>query len=174
VEGCNLAFSRAYELDRHKKDVHGEGQGFPCPKLGCKFSIHGPQGPFGRKDKLKDHINNIHPDIDLASIPGLQQPSRPTTHSAADKQKAEDRPNSRGSTTTQPRKRGRISSVESSSSEAQEFSDTEVKRLRRMLEELREENRQMKDRHERETEDLKDQNRWLRKMFEEAMKRTGG
>jgi ribosomal protein L17 len=112
--------------------------------------------------------------MDPASIPGLQQLPRPTTRPAADKQKAEDEPNSRGSTTTQSRKRGHISSAESSSSEAQESSETEVKRLRRMLEELREENRQMKDRHEREVEDLKDQNRWLRKMFDELMKKTGG
>lgn len=43
MEGCSLAFTRAYELDRHKKAVHGEGQRFPCPKPGCKFSIHGPK-----------------------------------------------------------------------------------------------------------------------------------
>jgi hypothetical protein len=172
VEGCKLAFTRAHDLDRHKKAVHGEGQRFPCPKSGCKFSTHGHKGPFGRKDKLRDHINNVHPDIDLNTVPGLQQLPRPAMPPATGKQTTEGEPNSRISTTAQSRKRGRGSTE--SSSEVQESSDTEIKRLKRMFEQLREENRQREERHERELEDLKDQNRWLRNLIDDIMTRPGG
>ncbi|KAH8665164.1 hypothetical protein BGZ60DRAFT_64500 [Tricladium varicosporioides] len=173
VKGCNLSFTRAYELNRHKKTVHGEGQRFPCPKPSCKFSMQGQRGPFRRKDKLRDHINNVHPDIDLASMSRHQQLLRATTHHDAGKETGEHEPNTRDAVCIQPCKRGRAS-FEGTTSEAQESSDTELNHLRRTLEELREENRQMQEKHVREVEDLKDQNQWLRKMFEEVMKRTGG
>lgn len=173
LEGCDLAFARLYELDRHKRSVHGEGQQFPCPKAGCRFSILGVKGPFGRKDKLRDHINNVHPDIDLLSIPELVQAPRPTTLPTTGNKRTRDELDQRGSMSGQSHKRKRISSAKSDSVKIQESSDIELKYLRGMIEELREENRQREERHERELEDLKDQNRWLRKVIEDVLKKPG-
>lgn len=151
--------------------MHGEGKRFPCPKSPCKYSAHGSKGPFGRKDKLRDHIKNVHLDVDLASIPELQQLPRPARLPIGSEQRVEDEPESRISMTAPSRKRGRNSSAESSDSEAQESSDTEVKRLRRMVEELREEKRQTGEKHMRELEDLKEEKQRLWKMVEDLMRR---
>jgi hypothetical protein len=48
-------FSKQGDLDRHILSVHNAKLSFKCPYLGCRRHERG----FPRKDKLKDHINNL-------------------------------------------------------------------------------------------------------------------
>lgn len=56
--GCNFATHRWSELKRHYMRLHCRSRTlFPCPVIGCE---DGGMNGFGRKDKLKSHLNNVH------------------------------------------------------------------------------------------------------------------
>lgn len=59
---CGRSFGRPFDLKRHgKKHVPGPKK-FGCPSEGCRYT--GAMG-FTRKDKMKDHVKNMHLDIDV-------------------------------------------------------------------------------------------------------------
>ena len=59
MPGCSTSCSRANDLDRHYKAQHqslGLQPEFKCHVEGC----HRKENPFNRKDKLREHLRNIH------------------------------------------------------------------------------------------------------------------
>ncbi|KUJ06586.1 uncharacterized protein LY89DRAFT_406326 [Mollisia scopiformis] len=54
--GCpyRRPFPRKGDLDRHLASKHGIGRLFRCPRLDCPRH----RRPYGRKDKLRDHVND--------------------------------------------------------------------------------------------------------------------
>jgi hypothetical protein len=158
---CGKKFNRQYELARHKSVVHDKGPRFPCPIPDCRFSTLGAKGPFGRKDNLRAHIRNTHPEIDLLSIEGLQQAPFSVSQPDTDNKLIENEElGSQDSVARLCQKRKHIFSTINDNEEAQESSCTESKRLCGMIENLREVIRQREEdlqrlrRVERELADL--------------------
>ena len=59
MPGCSTSCSRANDLDRHYKAQHhspGLKPEFNCQVEGCNRR----EMPFNRKDKLREHLRNIH------------------------------------------------------------------------------------------------------------------
>lgn len=59
MPGCPTTCSRANDLDRHYKAQHqspGLKPEFKCQVEGCNRK----EIPFNRKDKLREHLRNIH------------------------------------------------------------------------------------------------------------------
>ena len=59
MPGCSTTCSRANDLDRHYKAQHqspGLKPEFKCQVEGCNRR----EIPFNRKDKLREHLRNIH------------------------------------------------------------------------------------------------------------------
>jgi hypothetical protein len=56
VKGCKnkMPFAKLGDLERHKASVHKIGRMFKCPRSDCPRHVN----PFGRKDKLNEHIRN--------------------------------------------------------------------------------------------------------------------
>ena len=57
---CEKSFATDYDLRRHRKCVHDEGESLYCNEAGCPRSRNGTKGPFKRKDKLAEHYKNLH------------------------------------------------------------------------------------------------------------------
>lgn len=58
-QGCQKAFSRVSDLQRHVKTIHLKSELFWCPVAECSRSLGGKQ-PFPRKDKRLDHLLKVH------------------------------------------------------------------------------------------------------------------
>lgn len=56
VACANKTFGRRAELQRHHATIHAVEKWFWCPIPSCSRS----KEPFARKDKLADHVRNIH------------------------------------------------------------------------------------------------------------------
>ncbi|OAL52875.1 hypothetical protein IQ07DRAFT_344733 [Pyrenochaeta sp. DS3sAY3a] len=56
VACANKTFGRRAELQRHHATIHAVEKWFWCPVPSCSRS----KEPFARKDKLADHVRNIH------------------------------------------------------------------------------------------------------------------
>jgi Zinc finger, C2H2 type len=53
---CNLSFTWAKDLKRHKQSVHASQGNWVCPMIGCKRG----NKPFRRRDKMSSHIKTAH------------------------------------------------------------------------------------------------------------------
>ncbi|KAL9600821.1 MAG: hypothetical protein Q9219_002959 [cf. Caloplaca sp. 3 TL-2023] len=62
VEGCDKAFIREADLDRHGKCHEAGPKSFDCCAARCPRK--GTKG-FWRKDKLKDHLDRKHPELEV-------------------------------------------------------------------------------------------------------------
>lgn len=62
---CGKTYSRLSELKRHEKKHLPGAKKFDCPSNGCRYT--GAMG-FLRKDKMRDHVRNMHPEIDARRL----------------------------------------------------------------------------------------------------------
>lgn len=61
--GCDGAFRRSADLERHVQQVHNPGQSasYYCDYRRCNRSESSPENnPFGRKDHYRDHLRDYH------------------------------------------------------------------------------------------------------------------
>lgn len=63
---CHKTYSRLSDLKRHAAKHRAGPKEFNCPATGCRRHI-GNRG-FTRKDKMKDHVKNKHPEIDIRRL----------------------------------------------------------------------------------------------------------
>jgi hypothetical protein len=117
-------------------------------------------------------MKNIHQDIDLASVPELQQALAQGKQQTRNVKRAVDEADSQNLRVSPSRKRRRDRTPESDGSVGQESSEVELKRLRKLIEDMAEEKQQTAEKHERELEDMKTEKRRLWEMVENLMKRT--
>ena len=62
---CKKTYARSSDLKRHAAKHRTGPREFSCPATGCPYK--GDKG-FTRKDKMKDHVKNMHPEIDARSL----------------------------------------------------------------------------------------------------------
>ena len=62
---CQKTFGRLSDLKRHAAKHCAGPRKFNCPATGCRYK--GDKG-FTKKDKMKDHVKNKHPGIDVRSL----------------------------------------------------------------------------------------------------------
>lgn len=64
-DGCTMEFQYNKDLTRHNLNMHQTGPKvlYCCPLKTCKASNSGGHG-FVRKDNLRRHIKNQHPELD--------------------------------------------------------------------------------------------------------------
>ena len=59
---CAKSFGRPSDLKRHAKKHSPGASWFKCPSEGCDFK------PFSRKDKMRCHVRNKHPEMDARTV----------------------------------------------------------------------------------------------------------
>lgn len=62
---CKKTYARSSDLKRHAAKHRPGLREFSCPATVCPYK--GNKG-FTRKDKMKDHVKNMHPEIDARSL----------------------------------------------------------------------------------------------------------
>lgn len=62
---CQKTYGRLSDLKRHAAKHRTGHREFSCPATWCRY--RGDKG-FTRKDKMKEHVKNMHPEIDIRSL----------------------------------------------------------------------------------------------------------
>ena len=122
--------------------VHDEGERlFSCSSIDCAFSATGPRRGFVRLDKLREHVKKVHPDS--TQMADLAVRRRPRQNGVG--QEAE------GSSVGK-RRRTVLASNSSEPEDSDLGLESEVKRLRQIVEEQGNEIRMLREEHRKQLE----------------------